>query len=209
MEPVILTKAQAKKIIIHAAGLSRKAQFGDGIEAVYRVIDHLGFVQLDTNYVMERAHHHALAARVPGYQTKWLAELCEDGRVFEYFTSDAGFMPMHDFRYSLPVKHSYATKERSVTPAEMRLYQEVMERVQREGPLMVGDFEDDRLEASTGWWEWRPSKIALERLYLDGRLMISRTESFHKVYDLPLNLVPSDTDQTMPTGEEYARYVIR
>jgi uncharacterized protein YcaQ len=74
---------------------------------------------------------------------------------------------------------------------------------------MVGDIENDRLEASSGWWDWRPAKVALERLYLDGRLMISRTKAFQKVYDLPLNLVSQGTDLTVPTDEEYARFVIR
>jgi len=209
MEAIILTKSQARKIILHAAGLARKAQFGTGIEAVYRVIDHLGFVQLDTNYVVERAHHHVMAARIPDYQTEWLAELCEDGRVFEYFFSDAGYLPMHDFRYSIPVKESFATHGKSMNPAETRLLKEALDRVEREGPLTVGDFEDDRLEASTGWWDWRPAKVALERLYLEGRLMISRTKSFQKVYDLPLNLVPQETDLSEPTKEEFARYMIR
>jgi uncharacterized protein YcaQ len=86
---------------------------------------------------------------------------------------------------------------------------QVMDRIEREGPLMVGDFENDRLEASSGWWDWRPAKVALERLYLDGKLMITRNKSFHKVYDLPMNLVPVDTDTTAPKAEEYARFVIR
>jgi uncharacterized protein YcaQ len=86
---------------------------------------------------------------------------------------------------------------------------QVLDRVEREGPLMVGDFENDRLEASSGWWDWRPAKVALERLYLDGKLTITRTKSFHKVYDVPINLIPPDTDLTMPTAEEFARFVIR
>jgi uncharacterized protein YcaQ len=86
---------------------------------------------------------------------------------------------------------------------------QVLDRVEREGPLMVGDFENDRLEASSGWWDWRPAKVALERLYLDGKLTITRTKSFHKVYDVPMNLIPADTDLTMPTAEEFARFVIR
>jgi uncharacterized protein len=69
MDPIILTKSQARKIIVHAAGLSKRAQFGKGREGAYKVIDHLGFVQVDTNYVVERAHHHTIAARVPGYKT--------------------------------------------------------------------------------------------------------------------------------------------
>lgn len=209
MEPIFLTKSQARKIILNAAGLARKAQFGEGIEAVYRVIDHLGFVQLDTNYVVERAHHHVMAARIPDYQTAWLAELCEDGRIFEYFTSDAGYLPSRDFSYSLPVKEAFATNGKPKTPAETRMMKAALDRVEREGPLMVSDFDDDRLEASTGWWDWRPAKVALERLYLEGQLMISRTKTFQKVYNLPLNLVSPETDLTMPAKEEFARYIIR
>ncbi len=209
MESIVLTKSQARKIILHAAGLAQKAQFGMGIAAVYRVIDHLGFVQLDTNYVVERAHHHVMATRVPDYQTEWLAGLCEDGRVFEYFTSDAGYLPMHDFRFSLPVKKAFNTQRMPLSKPEVNLMKQILDRVEREGALMVGDFEQDRLEASSGWWDWRPAKVALERLYLDGDLMISRTRTFQKVYDLPLNLVPQETDLTMPTDEEYAHFVIR
>ncbi|TCC98577.1 winged helix-turn-helix domain-containing protein [Pedobacter hiemivivus] len=203
-----LTKQQARKIILEAAGLARKVQFGTGIEAVYRVIDHLGFLQLDTNYVVERAHHHVMAARVPDYQTEWLAELCEDGRIYEYFSSDAGYLPMRDFRFSLPVKKAFETQGKPLSKSEMNLMKEILDRVEREGPLMVGDFENDRLEASSGWWDWRPAKVALERLYLDGTLMITRTKAFQKVYDVPLNLVPQETDLTIPTDEEYANFVI-
>jgi uncharacterized protein YcaQ len=208
MEHISLTKEQARNIIIDAAGLARKAQFGEGIEAVYSVIDHLGFVQLDTNYVVERAHHHVMAARVPDYQTEWLANLCEDGRIYEYFISDAGYLPMQDFRFSLPVKEAFETQGKSNSKSEINLMRQILDRIEREGPLMIGDFENDRLEASSGWWDWRPAKVALERLYLNGKLMISRTKSFQKVYDLPLNLVPQETDLSMPTDEEYARFVI-
>jgi len=208
MESITLTKPQARKIILAAAGLAKKAQFGIGIEAVYRVIDHLGFVQLDTNYVVERAHHHVMAARVPDYQTEWLADLCEDGRIYEYFTSDAGYLPMCDFRFSLPVKKAFETHGKPLNKPEINLMKQILDRVEREGPLMVGDFENDRQEASSGWWDWRPAKVALERLYLNGDLMISRTKAFQKIYDLPLNLVPQETDLTLPTEEEYARFVI-
>ncbi|QNK64009.1 YcaQ family DNA glycosylase [Pedobacter sp. PAMC26386] len=209
METIFLTKSQARKIIINAAGLARKAQFGVGVEAVYRVIDHLSFIQLDTNYVVERAHHHVMAARIPDYQTEWLAELCEDGRIFEYFTSDAGYLPSCDFRYSLPVKEAFANNRKSITPAETRMMKVVLDRVEREGPLMVSDFEDDRLEVSTGWWDWRPAKVALERLYLEGQLMISRTKAFQKIYTLPFNLVSLEMNVNMPTKKEFARYIIR
>ena len=205
----VLTKAQARKIILHAAGLSKRAQFGKGREAVYKVIDHLGFVQVDTNFTVERAHHHTIVSRVPDYKLEWLAELQEDGRIFEFFTSDSGYIPMHEFRFSLPVKQGFASARKPLTPAETSLMNKVLDRIAREGPLMVKDFENDRQEASSGWWDWRPSKMAIERLYLDGRLMNTRKQNFQKVYDLAKNMVPAGTDTTMPTPEQFARHVIR
>ena len=204
----MLSKAQARKVIINAAGLSGKSAFGTGIEAVYRVINKLGFVQLDTNYVVERAHHHVMAARIPNYESNWLEELCEDARVFEYFASDAGYIPMEDFRFTLPVKKTFERKSKVLSKVELSMMKQIMDQVERDGPVMVGDFENDREEASSGWWDWRPAKLALERLYLEGKLMIRRTKTFQKVYDLPLNVIPADVDQSMPSDQEYAAYVI-
>jgi uncharacterized protein YcaQ len=209
MTPIILTKSAARKIILHAAGLAQPAQFGTGIEAVYNMIDHLGYLQIDTNYVVERAHHHSIATRVPDYELEWLNELQADGRIFEFFMADSGFMPMHNFRFSLPVKESFSVNRKPITKTEANLMNHVLDRVSREGPLMVTDFENDRLEASSGWWDWRPAKVALERLYLDGLLMTTRKKDFKKLYDLPMNLIPDDVDTTTPTPEEFARYIIR
>ena len=142
--PDTLSISQARKIILHAAGLARSAPFGKGREAVYKVIEHLGFVQVDTNYTVERAHHHTLASRIPDYKLEWLDELQEDGRIFEFFTSDSGYIPMHEFRFSLPVKQGFASDRKPLTPAEISLMNKVLDRIGREGPLMVKDFENDR-----------------------------------------------------------------
>lgn len=204
-----MTQSEARKIILHAAGLAQRAAFGKGKEAVYKLISHLGFVQVDTNYVVERAHHHALASRIPDYKPEWLEELQADERIFEFFTYASGYMPMEDFRFSLPVKAGFVARRKPLTQPEVNLMNRVLDRISREGPLMARDFENDRVEASSGWWDWRPSKVALERLHLDGRLMATRSKDFHKVYDLPLNLVPGDIDKEMPAPEEFARHVIR
>ena len=85
----------------------------------------------------------------------------------------------------------------------------VLDRIGREGPLMARDFENDRVTKSSGWWDWRPSKVALENLNFDGRLITLRTKNFQKVYDLPDNVIPPGIDRSMPTPEQYARHVIR
>jgi uncharacterized protein len=209
MTPILLTKSHVRKIILHAAGLSRRAQFGKGKAAVKKLIDHLGFLQIDSNAVVERAHHHSVASRVPDYKPQWLEQLQGEGRIFEFWTYAAGFMPMHDFRFSLPVKESFLAQRKPLTHAEISLMRQVLDRIGREGPLMARDFENDRVTRSSGWWDWRPSKLALERLHLEGKLMTSRKANFQKVYDLPESILPGDIDMTMPTAKEYARHVIR
>jgi len=62
-----------------------------------------------------------------------VAELVEEGLIFEYFTSDAGYLPIPDFRYSLPVKESFANNGKPLTPAESGLMSSVLDRVEREG----------------------------------------------------------------------------
>lgn len=203
-----LTKPEARKIILYAAGLAKHAQFGKGKEAVFKAIDHLGFVQVDTIYVVERAHHHALASRVPNYKTEWLLELQDEGRIYEFWTRDSGFMPVHDFRYSLPIHDTFLEKYKSLSRPDINLMNKVLDRIGREGPLQAKDFENDRVKKSSGWWDWRPSKVALERLHFSGKLLTSRKKDFHKMYDLTDNIIPSDIDRTKPSIEEFTRHLI-
>src|SRR3569833_336572 len=210
MDSYTLSRQQVRRIILHAAGLADSGQFGTGPDAVSRLTGNLGFVQLDTNYVVERAHHLIMAACFSGYEPGWLAELVNAGHIFEYLSFGAtGYLPIQDFRFSLPVKEGFSIGHQQLKPAETRLMKNVLNRVEREGPLRISDFENDGAGVSPGWGRWRPAKVALEQLYQEGKLMVTRDKGFHRVYDLPVNVISEDTDLTMPTPEEYARFVIR
>jgi uncharacterized protein len=209
MKQIVLSKSQARKIVLHAAGLAKRGQFGKGPGAVNKLFNHVGFVQIDTIYVVERAHHHAIAARVPDYRIEWLERLQADGKIFEFWTYATGFMPMDHFRFSLPVKESFLARRKPLTPIETNLMNTILNKVSREGPVRARDFENDRVTKSSGWWDWRPSKIALERLHLEGRLMTLRGKDFEKMYDLTENIVPPGIDTTRPSDEDYAQHIIR
>lgn len=205
---LILSKSQARKIILHATGLSRYDQFGKGKGAAYKAIEHLGFVQVDTNYTVERAHHHTLASRVRNYQTNWLSELQSESKIYEFWTRDSGFMPMDEFRFSLPIHESYRSKWKEYARPDLNLMNQILDRIGREGPLRAKDFDNDRVTKSSGWWDWRPSKVALERLHFAGKLLATRLKDFHKLYDLTDNIIPPDINRETPTPEELARHLI-
>ena len=63
-----MTKAQARQIWLRAQRLDRLVPFGEGPEATAAAVEHLGYVQIDTISVIERAHHHILWTRIPAYR---------------------------------------------------------------------------------------------------------------------------------------------
>ncbi|MGZ3688824.1 MAG: DNA glycosylase AlkZ-like family protein, partial [Bdellovibrionota bacterium] len=68
-----MSLAEARRIALSAQGLSHGRPFASG--GTLGAIEHLGYVQIDTISVIERAHHHVLWTRVPEYRPSALAEL--------------------------------------------------------------------------------------------------------------------------------------
>ena len=78
--------ARLRRVALASQGLSQAAPFGRGPQGVTRAISHIGYVQIDTISVVERAHHHVLASRVPNYAPKTLNRLLKKGEIFELKT---------------------------------------------------------------------------------------------------------------------------
>ena len=109
--PVQLSLAQARRLALHALGLLRRDPFGRGWRGAWRAIEHLGFIQLDTISVVERAPHHQLWSRGSNYRPADLDRLVSRERlVFEYWSHAAAYLPMSSYRYCLPRMRRYADK---------------------------------------------------------------------------------------------------
>lgn len=202
-----LSNAEARRIILAAQGLTRSNPFGTGPGSVTKVIEHLGYVQLDTISVVERAHHHVLWSRIPSYQSNWL-ELAQarHRKVFEYWAHAAAYLPMKDFRFSIPVMNAFKARKDSWPASSKSDMKKVLRRIREEGPLMSRDFESSHKGGT--WWDWKPAKWALQRLFLEGNLMVSHREGFQRIYDLPERIIPDGLDTSPPSTEAYYRYLI-
>ncbi len=108
-----LSIQQARKLVLLSQRLPPSKQSGRAIEATHSAIEHLGYIQIDTISVIQRAHHHTLWNRNPRYHPKQLDQLIADKRVFEYWSHAASYMPMCNYRFSLPRKHALASGEQS------------------------------------------------------------------------------------------------
>ena len=200
-------EAKLRRIALDRQGLLRSDSFGRGKGAALRAIEHLGYVQIDTISVVERAHHHVLRSRVSNYRPAMLDRLVQERKVFEYWFHAAAWLPMRDYRFALP-RMAKMHGDRSWFPAaDRKLQREILARIEAEGPLRARDFEDPDHD-STGWWEWKPAKQALDQLFMQGDLMISGREGFQKIYDLPERVLPDRVDTRPPSTAEYATYLV-
>ncbi|GAA4172370.1 winged helix-turn-helix domain-containing protein [Sphingobacterium ginsenosidimutans] len=203
-----LTIQQLKNITLESQGLLRRSAFGKGKKAVLNALDHLGYLQIDTLSIVERAHHHTLWTRIPDYKTSYLDELVKEHQVFEYWFHAASYLPMKDFRFVLPRMLEVKQNESHYYNADPKMMQYIIDTIRAEGPKRARDFENETKKLGS-WWNWKPAKIALERLFLQGDLMISEREGMQKTYDIAERVLPNDIDLTKPSSLEFAEYLVK
>lgn len=199
--------AKLRRIALDRQGLLRSDEFGRGKGATLRAIEQLGYIQIDTISVVERAHHHVLWSRVSNYRPVFLERLMRERQIFEYWFHAAAWLPMRDYRFALPRMAQMHGDRGWFADSDPALLREILRRIENEGPLRARDFEDTRRDKS-GWWDWKPAKQALEQLFMQGELMVSRREGFQKVYDLPERVLPDWVDTRAPELCEFAGYLI-
>lgn len=200
--------SQLRFLTLESQGLTKPYPFGKGKDAVLKTVEHLGYLQIDTLSIVERAHHHTLWTRIPDYQTAYLDELVEERKIFEYWFHAASYLPMKDFRFVLPQMLNVKQSETHYYNADPKVMKYVLDTIRAEGPKKARDFENETKRAGS-WWSWKPTKIALERLFLQGDLMISRRNGMQKTYDLTENVLPKSINTTLPTDLEFAEYLVK
>lgn len=154
------------------------------------LIQRLGFVQLDSINTVARAHDVILYSRRPGYRPKHLRRLYEcDRGLFEHWTHDAAVIPMAFY----PHWHLRFQRDAELLRKRWRnwrrdgfeaRFETVLKHVRDHGPVSSSDVGKDERKGSGGWWDWHPSKTALEYLWRSGALTVVGREGFQKRYDL-------------------------
>ena len=200
--------ASLRRLALSRQGLIGKRKLGRGLAGVRKTIERLGYVQIDTISVVARAHHHTFWSRVSGYRDDHVNRLIQRGEIFEYWSHAAAFLPMRHYRFALPAMRAFKNgEERWMRSQEPKLMRAVLDRIRDEGPLRARDF-GERRRGTTGWWDWKPAKGALEQLFMQGDLMCVRREGFEKVYDLTERALPRDAVLREPTLQEHAAHLV-
>ena len=164
--------------------------------ALNTLIDRLGFVQVDSINTVARAHHMILWSRRQSYRPDNLRPLLERHRaLWEHWTHDASILPIalhphwhHRFAYDAERLHkNWRSWFRDGYEAQ---FDRILRRIEAEGPVTSTDVGKGEARGKGGWWDWHPSKTALEWLWRTGQLAITRRDGFQKVYDLTHRVIP-------------------
>ncbi len=211
MSTTKLSLAAARRLSIRTQGIDGHWKLAQGKEGAAQIVERLGYVQIDTISVIERAHDHIIQTRLPGYTRDMLGELlASDRRVFEYWTHAAAYVPMQDFRYyaaRMATAHKWK-RDAAWRKDNKKMVRHVLARIRAEGALASADFEHETGQRGT-WWNRKPAKIALEVLFNSGELMVSARRGFQRVYDLRERVLPAHIDTRLPSKEEVALFYAR
>lgn len=203
-----LSNKVARALFLERHGLARRSSQPPHGGSLESKINTLGFVQVDSINTVERAHHMILAARSKPYRPSHLKLLLERDRVlFEHWTHDAAVIPTQFYPYwamrfvrdSRKLRARWRNWRRDGFEEK---FDEVLNHIRENGPTMARDVGDGEARSGGGWWDWHPSKTALEFLWRTGKLAVSRREGFQKVFDLTERVIPAEHLDHAPTEAE-------
>ncbi|MDI7861445.1 winged helix-turn-helix domain-containing protein [Rhizobiaceae bacterium n13] len=211
---VLISNNDARRIFLAKQGLSNAPGRALDKQGLLQLIHDIGFVQVDSIQTVERAHHQILFSRNQTYRREHLTELVErDAALFENWTHDASILPSAFFVYW---KHRFRREEQAIIERWRKwqgegfeqAFKETYERIARGGAIMSRDVKAED-HVSGGWWNWHPSKTALEYLWRTGKLAIAGRENFQKVYDLVERVLPAHHREPEVSHEDFVDWACR
>ena len=192
----LLDNQSARRLFLDRHLLLRPGSGSGRGEDLEGVLDALGFVQVDSVNTLARAHDLILWSRRGRYRPKALEHLVARRRTaFEHWTHDAAVIPMAFYpmwrkkfaRDETRMRARWSELRRPGWDAEI---EQVLRHIADNGPASSRDVGGEEKKGSSGWWDWQPSKVALEFLWRSGRLAICHRRGFRKFYDLAEHVIP-------------------
>src|SRR6059058_3111193 len=144
-----LSQSVARALMLAAQGLDRRRASASAMpptkDDVLATIRRMGTLQIDTIHVVARSPYLVLWSRLGDYEPQWLDELLAEGKLFEYWSHAACFLPIEDYplyRRQM-LDHKYRVMARA--PAWIREHAEAVEHVlayiREHGEVRSSDFE--------------------------------------------------------------------
>lgn len=213
MNTLTLNNRQARAVFLDRHALSEQPVGDMRGPDLLNMIERLGFVQLDSINTVARAHDLILFSRRQRYRPKALKSLYEKDRsLFEHWTHDAAVIPMQYYPWWTLRRRRDADKLRGQWRDWRRdgfeaQFQAVLDQIRVEGPVCSSDVGAGEKRGSGRWWDWHPSKTALEYLWRSGALCVVGRDGFRKRYDLTERVIDEALCTAIPDADHVARTI--
>ena len=196
-----LSRDEARRIALAAQGFADPRPAGRiDIRHVRRVLSRIGVLQLDTVNVLVRSHYLPLFSRLGPYPMSLLDEAVYQRReLFETWAHVACMLPIAHYPLLRYRMDRYVTESSDDfkrfhywarwAKANSAYIDRVLDEVKQRGPLAVREL-DDPGERRGAFWMTSEGKMALQWLFLTGRVMVHERTNFARSYDITERVVP-------------------
>jgi uncharacterized protein YcaQ len=212
--PDLIPNPRARRLFLGRHALSEAPTGPATGQHLHDLIERIGFVQVDSINTVARAHDMILWSRRQAYRPPALKQMLErDRSLWEHWTHDASILPtrLHgvwQHRFARDEKRLHANWKNWFRDGYEAQFDSILKRIARDGPVGTADVGEGEARGKGGWWDWHPSKTALEWLWRTGRLAITRRDGFSKIYDLTERVIP-DHHRTPVPAEEVTDWACR
>jgi uncharacterized protein len=203
----LIPNPRARRLFLDRHALAEAPSGPASGQDLHDLIERIGFVQVDSINTVARAHEMILWSRRQAFRPPGLKRLLEKDRsLWEHWTHDASILPsrlhgvwQHRFRRDEERLHkNWKSWFREGYEAQ---FDSILNRIAKDGPVGTADVGEGEVRGKGGWWDWHPSKTALEWLWRTGRLAVTRRDGFAKIYDLTERVIPEAHRVPVPEEE--------
>lgn len=213
---ITMDAVTARRFLLEAHGLTGFQTFPD-VAAALRSLE---FVQEDSINVCGRMHDLILWSRVRNYGSDMLATALyrEPRQAFEYYFPNLCALPLSEYPYfvrSMRTRIDAPGRWHSLSAEESVVAEILLGRMQSEGPMRTRANGDEHGHTLSGWGtRTRVATRVLEKLWLQGQVVVARREGFERWFhraDLVFpGMVRLHADETLlPTAKEEGQFLVR
>lgn len=211
---VTISADRARRMALAAQGFADPRPRGR-VDARHfrRVMRRVSVVQLDSVNVFTRTHYLPFFSRLGPYVRSALDNwLWGSGELFEYWAHEASLIPVEHhplFRWRMDGGWHWPRIERMLAERPDVLAK-VEAEVAEKGPLRTAHLDAPGERNGEEMWGWSDGKLALEALFLTGRVTTAARPNFVRLYDLPDRVLPAAVlDAPTPPPEEARMEMLR
>jgi uncharacterized protein YcaQ len=195
-----IPRGKARIALSHVHGLDCQLQ---GKKGTLDIITRHKCVQSDPIDVAGRNHDLTLQSRVGDYKPKYLDDLLyKDRKLFEYTCKMLSIMPIEAYPIFHWRRQFHVAQDLAFMKEHRHTVKEILKAAEQ-GPIASRDFSSEKKEH---WWGMtKVARIALERLWMQGVLVIHHREGGIKFYALAEEVIPAKLLEAEPPSEADAQ----